>query len=57
MLKPLSSAVRRPAAATALLTAGILLLLSAGCSEYKSAAPPETPAGSDTVKTTAPATD
>lgn len=57
MLRLLNSAVGRLAAAAALLTAGILLLLSAGCSEYKSAAPPETPAGSDTVKTTAPATD
>jgi len=57
MLRPLNSAVRRLAAAAALLTAGILLSLSAGCSEYKSAAPPETPAGPDTAKTTAPATD
>jgi len=55
MWKQTGSAARRAATCGALLTLGILLLQTAGCSEYKQVAPPE-PAPQETPATTTEST-
>lgn len=51
MWKQTGSAARRAAACGTLLTLGMLLVQTAGCSEYKKVAPPES-APQDTPATT-----
>lgn len=51
MWKQTGSAARRAAACVTLLTLGMLLVQTAGCSEYKKVAPPES-APQDTPATT-----